>query len=70
MCLEERGRGELNIKGDKGIKNTFSTQQSAKCLKYKHGRHQLFTCLCYQSFVLCVHWYNLAVLKEVSRQST
>lgn len=30
MSLEdERGRGELNVKGDKGIKNTFSMQQSA-----------------------------------------
>lgn len=29
-CLEdERGRGELNVRGDKGIKNTFSTRQRA-----------------------------------------
>lgn len=28
MSLEdERGRGELNVKGDKGIKNTFSTKK-------------------------------------------
>lgn len=28
MSLEdERARGELNVKGDKGIKNTFSTRE-------------------------------------------
>lgn len=34
MSLEdERGRGELNVKGDKGIKNTFSTGQKCQSLK-------------------------------------
>ena len=34
MSLEdERGRGELNVRGDKGIKNTFSKLQNANHLK-------------------------------------
>lgn len=42
MSLEdERGRGELNVKGDKGIKNRFSTRQSANHSKYEHTMQQL-----------------------------
>lgn len=42
MSLEdERGRGELNVKGDKGIKNMFSTPQSANHSKYEHTVQQL-----------------------------
>lgn len=38
MSLEdERGRGELNVRGDKGIKNTFSTRQSAN-----HSKNMIY----------------------------
>ena len=51
MCLEdERGRGELNVKGDKGIKNTFSTRQSANHSKYEQTMHQLIQCIKYSEY--------------------
>lgn len=58
MSLEdERGRGELNVKGDKGIKITFSTQLSATHSKiftyyaslytiYYVMRESCFVCFC------------------------
>lgn len=65
---DERGRGELNVKGEKGIKNTFSTRQKVPITE-KYEQYYASTYTTYHvirvPYLVCIS----IVLKEVSRQS-